>query len=64
MEQVILFPQEGPPLVIGFGTLNIAANPFALVRIDGKEVESAPVFKRKLPTGTLTVTLIHPDTGQ
>ncbi len=62
-EQVKPPPPKDPPPVVGFGTVTIAANPFALVRIDGKEVGSTPIFNRKLPAGKHTVTLIHPDTG-
>ncbi|MBL4633180.1 MAG: serine/threonine protein kinase [Kofleriaceae bacterium] len=62
-EQVKPPPKKDPPPAVGFGTVTIAANPFALVRIDGKEVGSTPIFNRKLSAGKHTVTLIHPDTG-
>lgn len=52
-----------PPPIAGFGTITVAADPYALVRVDGKGIGSTPIFKRKIPAGPHTVTLIHPDTG-
>jgi serine/threonine-protein kinase len=57
-------PIEPPPAANGFGTMTIAAEPFALVRVDGKEIGSTPLFKKRFPAGKHLVELIHPDTGK
>lgn len=57
-------PARAPPAEKGFGTMTIAAEPFALVRVDGKEIGSTPFFKKKFPAGSHLVELIHPDTGK
>ncbi len=57
-------PVYKPPVVAGFGTMTIAAEPFALVRVDGKEIGSTPLFKKRFPAGKHVVELIHPDTGK
>ena len=50
-----------PPKVFGF--ITIAADPYANVRIDGREAGTTPIFRRKLPVGLHEVILISPDTG-
>jgi hypothetical protein len=47
----------------GAGTLTVAAEPYALVRIDGVEVGSTPIFKRSIQAGSHVVELVHPDSG-
>jgi serine/threonine-protein kinase len=47
-----------------FGFLTIGATPYALVRIDGKEIGVTPIMKRKLPTGRHSIQLVRPDTGE
>lgn len=56
-------PQPLPDEPAGFGLLTIAAEPYALVRIDGKEIGTTPIFNRKLPVGDHEVVLVSPDTG-
>jgi hypothetical protein len=46
-----------------FGFITIAADPYANVRIDGREAGTTPIFRRKLPVGTHEIILISPDTG-
>ena len=46
------------------GFVTIAATPYALVRIDGKEIGATPIIRRKIPAGKHTVILVSPDTGQ
>jgi serine/threonine-protein kinase len=53
-----------PPADTGFGTMTIAAEPFALVRVDGKEIGSTPLFKKRFAAGKHVVELIHPDSGK
>jgi len=50
-----------PPKEFGFVT--IAADPYANVRIDGREAGTTPISRRKLPVGTHEIILISPDTG-
>jgi serine/threonine-protein kinase len=57
-------PPEDPPATAGVGTITIAAEPYALVRVDGEEIGATPLFKKKFPAGTHVVELIHPDTGK
>jgi serine/threonine protein kinase len=47
-----------------FGFLTIGASPYALVRIDGKEIGATPIWNRKLPAGRHEVQLVAPDTGE
>jgi serine/threonine-protein kinase len=46
-----------------FGFITIAADPYANVRIDGREAGTTPIFRRKLPVGIHEIILISPDTG-
>jgi len=52
----VIPPQE-------FGFITIAADPYANVRIDGREAGTTPIFRRKLAVGTHEIILISPDTG-
>ncbi len=56
-------PAPPAPAVTGTGTLTIAADPYALVRIDGVEIGSTPVFDRPIAAGPHEVVLVHPDSG-
>lgn len=47
-----------------FGTLTIGANPYARVRIDGKDYGTTPLVQQKLPAGPHMLELIRPDTNQ
>jgi serine/threonine-protein kinase len=53
-----------PPPVQVFGFLTVAADPYANVRIDGKEAGTTPIFRRKLPAGEHLIELVSPDTGR
>ncbi len=52
-----------PPEPTGTGTLTIAAKPYALVRLNGKEIGATPQLAKSYPAGTYVIELIHPDTG-
>jgi len=56
-------PPPPPPAPTGSGTLTIAADPYALVRIDGVEIGSTPIFNRPIVAGSHEVVLVHPDSG-
>jgi serine/threonine-protein kinase len=65
-------PRHGPPdagtakptpTVTEFGRITVAAEPFALVKIDGNDVGTTPVFRRKLAVGVHEVVLVSPDSG-
>jgi serine/threonine-protein kinase len=43
--------------------ITIAATPFALVRIDGKEIGTTPILRRAIASGRHEVVLVTPDTG-
>ncbi len=55
-------PERVPPPDT-FGFITIAADPYANVRIDGREAGTTPIFRRKLPVGLHEIVLISPDTG-
>jgi serine/threonine protein kinase len=55
-ERVVVPPQT-------FGLITIATEPYANVRIDGKEVGTTPIFRRKITVGQHEIVLISPDTG-
>jgi hypothetical protein len=42
----------------------VGADPYAHVRIDGRDVGVTPIVKRKLPAGTHLLELVRPDTGE
>ena len=48
----------------GFGKVNIAATPYALVRIDGKQIGTTPIFGHSLPAGRHEVVLVSPKTDE
>ncbi len=52
-----------PPKVAKFGTITIAATPFANVHIDGKFVAATPLLKHRLPVGAYEIKLIDPANG-
>lgn len=47
-----------------FGYLSVAAEPYALVRIDGVQIGATPIYNHKLAIGPHTLTLVSPDTGE
>jgi hypothetical protein len=47
----------------GVAYLTVAADPFALVRIDGVEVGTTPIFRREIAAGRHEVVLASPDSG-
>jgi hypothetical protein len=59
-------PKAEPVAVVaptGNGTLTIAAEPYALVRVNGKDVGATPQLRKPYPAGTYVIELVHPDTG-
>ena len=59
-------PAEEPAVIEkeAFAWITIAADPYANVRIDGREAGITPIFRRKLAAGAHRITLISPDTGK
>jgi hypothetical protein len=56
-------PPPPDPAPAGDGFLSVGAEPYALVRIDGKEVGSTPIIRRTLAAGDHEVVLYSPDSG-
>ncbi len=56
-------PAPVQPVPTGFGRLTIAAEPFALVRIDGKDHGSTPIFGKRFSAGRHVIVLTNPDSG-
>ncbi len=60
-------PAPDPPVLAvvqeSTGTLTIAAEPYALVRVNGKDVGATPQLQKRYPPGTYVIELIHPDSG-
>src|SRR5690606_36672340 len=56
---------EAPPAepARGSGYVTAAANPFALVRNNGKEVGTTPILRHRLPAGRHEIVLASPDSG-
>ena len=50
------------PVVRGEGNLTIGAEPFAMVRLDGRELGPTPLIKHVVPAGPHRLELIAPDT--
>lgn len=57
-------PEKAVASKSAFGFVTVAANPYAIVRIDGKQVGTTPIFRRKLPVGSHEITLVNPATGK
>lgn len=53
-----------PTKVIKYGFVTIAADPFALIRIDGKQIGPTPKFRYQLAVGRHEIKLVSPDTGK
>jgi serine/threonine protein kinase len=49
--------------IVGFGHLTITASPYALIRLDGHDLGSTPVFRRKVPAGSHEIVLTSPESG-
>jgi serine/threonine-protein kinase len=47
-----------------FGFLTVGADPYALVRLDGRQVGVTPILRLKIPTGAHKVELVQPDNGE
>jgi len=56
-------PPDDPPPAAAFGTITVAAEPYALVRIDGTEIGASPIIRRRIVAGTHEVVLASPDSG-
>ncbi|MEO1483785.1 MAG: protein kinase [Myxococcota bacterium] len=46
-----------------FGRLSVFADPFARVRVDGREIGVTPIVNHRLAVGAYTVELLDPDSG-
>lgn len=57
-------PTEEPEVVQGTGKLDIVAEPYATVVIDGKTIGPTPRLNYKISAGRHTVTLTDPVTGE
>lgn len=44
-----------------FGTLTVAAEPYAIVRLNGRQIGITPILRRRIPAGEHEITLISPD---
>jgi hypothetical protein len=51
------------PAATAGGFLTITAKPFVLVHIDGKDLGTTPIYRRRLAAGSHTIELISPDDG-
>ena len=47
----------------GTGKLTITSDPFSLVEVDGKSLDSTPIYGKKIAAGTHTVVCRAPDSG-
>ncbi len=64
-DAAVVRPRDPPPPATAttFGLLTVAAEPYALVRIDGKEIGATPILRRRIATGSHEVVLVNPDSG-
>lgn len=53
-----------PDAVAGDAWVTLAAEPFAVVRLDGVNLGPTPILKRKIPAGTHQVEFLKPETGE
>lgn len=47
-----------------FAYLSVAAEPYALVMVDGEQIGTTPIYNYKLASGTHSVVLVSPDSGE
>ena len=47
-----------------FGFITVGAQPYALVRINGREVGATPIVNKKMNAGSYEIELTTPDTGE
>jgi eukaryotic-like serine/threonine-protein kinase len=57
-------PPDTAPAVQGKGKIDVLADPYALVAIDGEAVGPTPIFGRPVSAGRHTVTLTDPVSGE
>lgn len=62
-DAAVTAPKPPPPASTEPAFVTVAADPFALVRIDGREVGTTPIFRLSIPAGRHEVVLISPDSG-
>ncbi len=48
----------------GVGRLTITADPFAYIRVDGKDLGATPLIKAQIAAGSHEVVLLWPDSGE
>ncbi len=56
-------PKQESPVAVGHGYLTVGADPYALVRLDGRPIGTTPVIRYKVDVGEHTVVLVSPDDG-
>lgn len=54
-------PEANPD---AFGFITVGAQPYALVRINGREVGATPIVNKKMSAGSYEIELTTPDTGE
>ena len=54
-------PAIEPPKPEGFGFLTVGARPYAIVRVDGRNIGPTPILRRRIPAGKHTVELVRPN---
>lgn len=57
-------PKANPPKANAFGFITVGAQPYALVRINGREAGATPIVRRKLSAGSYEIELTSPATGE
>jgi serine/threonine protein kinase len=55
---------EPEPDPDAFGFITVGAQPYALVRINGREVGATPIVNKKMNAGSYEIELTTPDTGE
>lgn len=56
-------PDAGVAPASAFGYLSVAADPFALVKLDGRDLGATPIIRAKVAVGQHEVILYSPDSG-
>ena len=57
-------PPAPPPPPPRYGFLTVGAQPYAIVRLDGKQIGVTPIMRRKVLVGRHELELVHPDTHE
>ncbi len=64
LEKKASAPKLASPPAEGYGYLTVGAEPYALVRLNGRPIGTTPLIRYKVDVGEHSVVLVNPDDGE